>query len=334
MSRVRLFFTEVRMRLIGLAMVIALTVALGTAEAQSTTRTPRIGLLFTGSPPLRSVEAFRAGLRDLGYVEGRDITLEFRLAPEGDADQLPKLAADLVRLRVDVIVAQATAHAIAARRATSSIPIVFGAVSDPLGSGLVESLARPGANITGLSLQAPDVARKLMEILKETLPNVARVAALADPSGSIHSRSEMQTAAKLLRIDLQLLDVRDAKDLDGIFQVAKTGRAEAVVTIPSAFFATHRIRLAALALKNRVPAVSIETGFAEAGGLISYGPNIPDSHRRAATYVDKILKGAKPADLPVEQPTKFQLVVNLKTAKALGLTIPQSVLVRADEIIQ
>jgi ABC-type uncharacterized transport system substrate-binding protein len=235
---------------------------------------------------------------------------------------------------VDVIVAQATAHTVAAKQATSSIPIVFGAVSDPLGSGLVASLARPGANITGLSLQAPDVARKLMEVLKETLPNASRIAALADPSGSIHSRSEMEAAAKFLRIDLQLLDVRDAKDLDGIFQVAKTGRAEAVITVPSAFFATHRIRLADLALKNRVPAASIETGFAEAGGLISYGPNIPDSHRRAATYVDKILKGAKPTDLPVEQPTKFELVVNLKTARALGVTVPQSILVRADELIQ
>jgi putative ABC transport system substrate-binding protein len=173
-----------------------------------------------------------------------------------------------------------------------------------------------------------------MEILKEILPNASRVAALADPSGSVHSRSEVEAAAKVLRIDLQVLDVRDAKDLDGIFRVAKTGRAEAVITIPSAFFATHRIRVADLALKNRVPAVSIETGFAEAGGLVSYGPNIPDSHRRAATYVDKILKGAKPADLPVEQPTKFEMVINHRTAKALGLTIPQSLLLRADQVIE
>jgi putative ABC transport system substrate-binding protein len=324
------------MRLIGLAVVLALSLTLAplAAEAQGSGRTPRIGLLFTGSPPLRSVEAFRAGLRDLGYVEGRSIILEYRLAPEGRTDQLPDLAADLVRVGIDVIVAQATAHALAARRATSSIPIVFGAVSDPLGSGLVASLARPGANLTGLSLQAPDVARKLMELLKEALPNASRVAALGDPSGSVHSRSEVEAAAKLLRIDLQLLDVREPRDLDSAFQAAKLARVEAVITIPSAFFATHRVRVADLALKSRLPAVSIETGFAEAGGLMSYGPNIPDSHRRAATYVDKIIKGAKPADLPVEQPTKFELVINMKTAKALGLTIPQSILLRADQVIQ
>ena len=321
-------------RILGLAILIGVVVVPLMAEAQGSERIPRIGLLFTGSPPLRAVEAFRAGLRDLGYVEGRNIALEYRLAPEGSADQLPSLAADLVRLGVDVIVAQATPHTVAAKRATSSIPIVFGAVSVPLGSGLVASLARPGANITGLSLQAPDVARKLMELLKETLPNASRVAALADPSGSVQSRSEVESAARDLRVHLQLLDVREPKDLDGIFPAAKAARVNAVITIPSPFFATHRVRVAHLALKSRLPAVSIETGFPQAGGLMSYGPNIPDSHRRAATYVDRILKGAKPADLPVEQPTRFELVINLKTAKALGLTIPQSILARADVVIQ
>jgi putative ABC transport system substrate-binding protein len=307
------------------------------AEAQGSGRVPRVGVLFTGSPPpesVRGVEAFRAGLRDLGYVEGRNIALEYRWATEGRSDQLPALAADLVRLGVDVILAQTSPHALAARQATSTIPIVFGAVSDPVGSGLVANLARPGRNITGSSLMAPDVARKLMELLKEAVPNASRVAALRDPSGSVHSWTEVEAAAKVLGVRLEVLDVRDPKDLDRAFRAATAARAHAVITIPSPFFAAHRVRVAELALKTPLPAVSIETGFADAGGLMSYGPNIPDSFRRAATYVDKILRGAKPADLPVEQPTTFELVINLKTAKALGLTIPQSLLLRADEVIE
>ncbi len=307
-----------------------------TVGAQGSGRVPRIGLLFTGAPPpesSRSVEAFRAGLRALGYVEGQNITLEYRWETEGRSDRLPvSQAADLVRLGVDVSVAQTTPHALAARQLTSTIPIVFGASSDPVGSGLVASLAQPGRNVTGLSLLAPDVTRQLMELLTDAVPNVSRIVALAYASG-FRPRAELESTAKAMGVRLDVQEVRDPVDLDRVFQAATAARTQAVMTLPSHFFATHRARVAELALKNRLPAVSIETGFAEAGGLLSYGPNIPENFRRLATYVDKILKGAKPADLPVEQPSKFDLVVNLKTAKALGLTIPLAVLARADRVI-
>jgi putative tryptophan/tyrosine transport system substrate-binding protein len=310
-----------------------------TAEAQGGARVPRIGVLYTGSPPpesSRAVEALRRGLRDLGYVEGRNIALEYRWVPEGRPDHLSELAVELVRIPVDVIIAQTTSHTLAARRATSTIPIVMGAVSDPVGSGLVLALARPGGNVTGLSLLAPDVARKLLELLRDAVPNSSSVAALSDPDapGAVLSRSMVETAAKVLGVRLHVFDVRDSVDLDRAFRGATGARVRAVVTMPSPFFATHRARVAELALQSRLPAASIETGFAQAGGLLSYGPNIPDSHRRAAMYVDKILKGARPTDLPVEQPTKFELVINLKTAKALGLTIPPSLLQRADQVIE
>jgi putative ABC transport system substrate-binding protein len=321
-----------------LALALSLVAAPPFVEAQGTGRIPRIGLLYTGAPPpesSRAVEAFRRGLRELGYVEGRTVLLEYRWAAEGRSDQLPELAADLVRLGVDVIVAQARVHTQAAKRATSTIPIVFGALSDPVESGIVASLARPGGNVTGLSLQAPAVVGKLMELLKEAIPKASFVTALAraETPGAANRR-ELEAAATGLGVRLQLVEVRDAQDLDRAFQAATAARAHAVITMPSAFFATHRGRVAELALKHRLPAVSMETGFAEAGGLLSYGPNVPDSHRRAAIYVDRILKGAKPADLPVEQPTTFELVVSLKTTKALGLTLPPSVLTRADRIIQ
>ncbi len=320
-----------------LALTLSLLAAPVAAQVPQSGRVSRIGLLFTGSPPPesnRAVEALRRGLRDLGYVEGRTIQLEYRWAPEGGSDQLPGLAAELVRLGVDVIVAQTNVHTRAASQATSTIPIVFGAVSDPVESGLVAGLARPGGNVTGSSLLAPEVVRKLLEFLKEAVPDASRIAVLADPEGSVQSRKEAEAGAQVLGLRLHRLDVRDPRELDQAFQAAMAARAQAVITIPSSFFARHRGRVAELALKSRLPAVSIETGFAEAGGLLSYGPNIPDSFRRAALYVDKILKGAKPADLPVEQPTKFDLVLNLKTAKALGLTIPPSVLVRADRVIE
>jgi ABC-type uncharacterized transport system substrate-binding protein len=235
-----------------------------------------------------------------------------------------------------VIVAQTTAHAQAAKRATSTIPIVMGSVSDPVGSGLVESLARPGGNVTGSSLRAPELAAKLLDLLKEALPRASRITALGNPDnpGAVLSRSEVEAAAQVLGLKLDVVDVGEAKDLDRAFRASTAAHADAVIALPSPLFAVHRRRVAELALKNRLPAVSFETGFAEAGGLMSYGPNVPDMHRRAATYVDKILKGAKPADLPVEQPTKFEFVINLKTANALGLTFPPSVLARADEVIQ
>jgi putative ABC transport system substrate-binding protein len=305
------------------------------AEAQGAGRAPRIGVLFTGSPPpesVRGVEAFRRGLRELGYIEGQSIVLEYRFEAEGRPDRLADLAADLVRLGVDVIVAQTAAHTVAAKQATSTIPIVMGAVSDPVGARLVTSLARPGGNVTGSSLQAPQIAGKLLELLKETVPKASRVAAL-DPTSSVLSRREVEAAARGLGVQLHPVEVRDAGDLDRAFQAVGAAHVQAVVTIPSPFFAAQRARVAGLALRNRMPAASFETGFADAGGLLQYGPNVPESFRRAATYVDKILKGARPADLPVEQPTKFELVINAKTAKALGLTIPQSVLARADEVI-
>jgi ABC-type uncharacterized transport system substrate-binding protein len=321
-----------------LALVLSFVATPCVVEAQGPGRVPRVGLLYTGAPPpesSRAIEAFRRGLRELGYVEGRTILLEYRWAAEGRSDLLPGLAADLARLGVDVIVAQTGVHAEAARRATSTIPIVFGAVSDPVEYGLVASLARPGGNVTGSSLLAPAVAGKLMDLLKEAVPKASSVTALtyAQDRGTANRR-EVEAAAKHLGVQLQLLEVRDAKELDRAFLATTAARTHAVITLPSPFFANQRGRVAELALKHRLPAVSMETGFAEAGGLLSYGPNVPDLHRRAASYVDRILKGAKPADLPVEQPTSFELVVNLRTAKALGLTIPPAVLARADRVIQ
>jgi putative ABC transport system substrate-binding protein len=320
-----------------LALLLSVLAAPLAVGAQGSGRVPRIGLLFTGTPPpesSRSVEAFRSGLRELGYVEGQNIRLEYRWEPEGRSDRLPvSQAAELVRLGVDVIVAQTTLHALAARQLTSTTPIVFGASSDPVGSGLVASLAKPGRNVTGLSLLAPDVTGKLMELLKDTVPNVSRIVALGYASGFSH-RGELESAARTLGVRLEVHEVHDPTDLDRAFQAATAARAQAVLTLPSHFFATHRARVAELALKSRLPAGSIETGFAEAGGLLSYGPNIPENFRRLASYVDKILKGAKPADLPVEQPAKFELVLNLKTARALGLTIPPAVLARADRVIE
>jgi ABC-type uncharacterized transport system substrate-binding protein len=317
-------------------LILALVAASLAAKAQPAGKVPRVGLIYTGSPPHRGVEAFRTGLRDLGYVEGRDIVLEYRWAAENRLGDLPDLAIELVRLRVDVIVAQTTAHAQAAKRATSTIPIVMGSVSDPVGSGLVGSLARPGGNVTGSSLRAPELAAKLLDLLKEALPRASRITALGNPDnpGAVLSRREVEAAAQVLGLKLDVVDVGEAKDLDRAFRASTAAHADAVIALPSPLFAVHRRRVAELALKNRLPAVSFETGFAEAGGLMSYGPNVPDMHRRAATYVDKILKGAKPGDLPVEQPTKFDLVINQKTAKALGLTIPPAVLARADEIIE
>jgi putative ABC transport system substrate-binding protein len=313
--------------------VLATPLAVG---GQAGGRIPRIGLLFTGAPPPepnRAVEAFRRGLRDLGYIEGQNIRLEYRWDPEGRTDRPPvALATDLVRLGVDVIVAQTTPHALAAKQATSTIPIVFATSSDPVRSGLVASLARPGGNVTGLSVLAPEVNRKLMELLREMVPTASRIAALSYESGFIGREAE--SAANALGVRLQVVEVRDATDLGRAFQAAIAGRAQAVMTLPSHFFAMHRARVAELALKSRLPTVSIATGFAEAGGLLSYGPNVPDNFRRAAGYVDRILKGAKPADLPIEQPTKFDLIVNLRTAKALGLTLPSTVLARADEVIE
>jgi putative tryptophan/tyrosine transport system substrate-binding protein len=283
-------------------------------------------------------EAFLQGLRDLGYVEGRNVVMEYRFA-EGKLERYPALAAELVALKVDAIVAPITPAALAAKQATRTLPIVFITVGDPVTSGLVTSLARPGGNVTGLSNINAELVGKCLEQLKQAVPGVSRVAVLWQP-GFLDERTEKEmlkgadVAGRALGVRLQIVEARGPADLDRAFSDITKARARALTVLPANLFFTERRRLVDLAAKNRLPAVYPLREFVDDGGLMSYGANNADLFRRAATYVDKILKGAKPADLPVEQPTKFQLVINLKTARALGLTIPQSVLGRADEVIQ
>ena len=307
------------------------------SAAQQTAKVPRIGILTPGpiSERLLLFEAFRQGLRDLGYVEGQTVTLEFRSA-EGNFERLPDLAAELVRLKVDVIVAATTAASLAAKQATWTLPIVMAVTADPVGVGLVSSLARPGGNITGLDLLSVDLARKRLELLRETVPGLSRVAVLSSPTtpATALQMRETQVVAQALGVRLQALDVRGPNEFEGAFRAATRGRAGALLTLDDPFIFTHRTLILALVAKSRLPAMYGFREFAEAGGLMAYGTYLPALYRRAAVYVDKILKGAKPADLPVEQPTRFELVINLKTAKALGLTFPQSILIRADQVIQ
>jgi ABC-type uncharacterized transport system substrate-binding protein len=311
------------------------------AEAQQPTKIPRIGYLGATSPSTSSarIEAFRQGLRELGYVEGKNIVIEWR-HHEGKLDRLPALAAELVRLKVDIIVTVGPPAARAAKEATVTIPIVMMQIGDPVGSGFVASLARPGGNMTGLSSLAPELSGKRLELLKEIVPNLSRVAVFGtstDPDNA-QSLREVERAAKALKVKLQYLDIRDTKDpkeIETAFRAASKERAEAVLMMVSGPIANaHRTKILDLAVKNRLPVIYPTPATVEAGGLMSYGVNVDDLTRRAATYVDKILKGAKPADLPVEQPTKFELVVNLKTAKQIGLTIPPNVLARADRVIK
>jgi putative ABC transport system substrate-binding protein len=309
------------------------------AEAQQAAKVARIGYL-TGNltTGLHLHEAFRQGLRDLGYVEGRNVVIEYRSA-EGKYERLPALAAELVALKVDVIVVTSTPAALAAKQATRTIPIVLAWAGDPVGSGLVTSLARPGGNVTGLSVLAPELVGKRLELLKQAVPGVNRVAVLWHP-GDYAERTdkdmlkEADVAARALGVRLQFVEARGPEDFDRAFSDMTRARADAVTVQSTNVFFIERRRLVDLAAKNRLPAMYLTREFVDAGGLMAYGPNVADLFRRAATYVDKILKGAKPGDLPVEQPTKFELVINLRTAKALGLTIPQSLLGRADEIIQ
>jgi putative ABC transport system substrate-binding protein len=304
------------------------------ALAQPVRQMPRIGILAPGSPPRPTVEAFRQGLRDLGYVEGQTMALEIRW-DENKAERWPGLAAELVALRMDIIVAGHGGITEATRQATGTIPIVMVAAAYPVEAGLVASLARPGGNITGLSLMTPELNQKRLEMLKETVPSLSRVAVLWDASMAPTLQWEhFETAARVLGIQLQLLEVRSPNDLDGALAAARREGVQAMITAQQPFFSFHRGRVAALALQYRVPTMSADVGFAEVGGLMTYGTNIAGLWHRAATYVDKILKGAKPADLPVEQPTTFELVLNLKTAQALGLTFPPHLLVLADKIIQ
>jgi len=308
------------------------------AEAQQAAKIARIGYLTTNMAAGPVLEAFRQGLRDLGYVEGRNLVIEYRAA-EGKSERLPALAAELVALKVDVIVAPTTPAALAAKQATRTIPIVFSFAPDPVASGLVTSLARPGGNVTGLSVLGPELVGKRLELLTQAVPGVSRVAFLWQP-GALDERQgkdilkEAEVAARALGVRLQFVEARGPADFDSAFSEMTRARADALTVLTSVMFFNERRRLVDLAAKNRLPAVYPWRDSVDAGGLMSYGPNVADLFRRAATYVDKILKGAKPADLPVEQPTKFELVINPKAAKALGLTIPPSVLGRADEIIQ
>ena len=318
--------------------VLGVVVPLFAAEAQQAAKIARIGYLATnlaGNPRLH--EAVRQGLRDLGYVEGRNVVIEYRDA-EGKFERLPALAAELVALKVDVILAPSTLAALAAKQATRTLPIVFAAAADPVASGLVTSLARPGGNVTGSSFLAPELVGKCLELLTQAVPGVSRVAVLWEP-GAFGGRTEKDmlkgadVAARALGVRLQVVEARGPADIDRAFSDMTRARAGALTVLPSSMFISERRRLVDLVAKNRLPAVYGVREFVDVGGLMSYGANVADLFRRAATYVDKILKGAKPGDLPIEQPTKFELVINLKTAKALGLTIPQSLLLRADEVI-
>jgi putative tryptophan/tyrosine transport system substrate-binding protein len=309
------------------------------AEAQQAAKIARIGFLTANVGPNTHLrEAFLHGLSDLGYVEGRNLVIEYRDAA-GKFERLSALAIELVALKVDVIVAGGTAQALAAKHATSTLPIVFAQASDPVMDGLVASIARPGGNTTGLSNLAPELVGKCMEQLREAVPGVSRVAVLWQPGALGEStekdqRKGTEVAARALGVRLQFVEARGPTDFDRAFSEMVQARAGALTVLSSAMFSIERRRLVALAAKNRLPAVYPWKEFVDAGGLMSYGPSFPDLYRRAATYVDKILKGAKPADLPVEQPTKFELVINLKTAKALGLTIPQTVILQADQVIE
>jgi ABC-type uncharacterized transport system substrate-binding protein len=308
-------------------------------EAQQATKVARIGYLGTNraaNPNLH--EAFRQGLRDLGYVEGRNLVIEYRDA-EGKVERLPALAPELVALNVDVIVAPGTPQALAAKQATRTIPIVFTAAFDPVTDGLVTSLARPGANVTGLATLSPELAGKNLEQLKQAVPGVSRIAILWQPGG-MGERTEkdmlkgVEVTARALGVRPQFVEARGPADFDRAFSEMTTARAGTLTVVGSSMFVSERRRLVDLAAKHRLPAVYAQRAYVDVGGLMSYGPDVGDLFRRAATYVDKILKGANPGDLPVEQPTKFELIINLKTAKALGLTIPQALLQRADQVIE
>jgi ABC-type uncharacterized transport system substrate-binding protein len=308
------------------------------SEAQQPAKIARLGILGAGSAAGVRLEAFIQGLRDLGYVEGRNLVIEYR-NHEGKEERLPALAAELVALKVDVILAVSTLPALAAMKVTRTLPIVFAAAAEPVTSGLVTSLARPGGNVTGMSAVAPELVGKCLELLKQTVPGVTRGVILWQP-GAPDERTdkdmlkEAEVASRTLGVRLQAVKARRPEDFERAFSDVTKARAGALIVLTSVMFINERRRLVDLAAKNRLPTVYPQRDFVDVGGLMSYGPNGPDLFRRAATLVDKILKGAKPADLPVEQPTKFELVINLKTAKAIGLTVPQSRLARADQVIE
>ncbi|HSE89566.1 MAG TPA: ABC transporter substrate-binding protein [Candidatus Binatia bacterium] len=305
--------------------------------AQQPTKLPRIGYLSgaSSSTNVPRREVFRQGLRELGYVEGKNIVIEYRYG-EGKFDLLSVLAAELVRLKVEIILTAGPGPTRAAKAATSTIPIVMAQDSDPVADGFVASLARPGGNITGLSTFAPELGGKRLEILREVVPKLVSVGVLGNSNfpGNAPAMREMELAAKVFKVQLQYLDVRGPEDIGTAFRVASKGRADAVLTLTSAILSTQRAQIIELAVKNRLPAMYHNSQFVEAGGLMAYSANLTDLFHRSATYVDKILKGTKPADLPVQQPTKFEFIINLKAAKQIDLTIPPNVLARADKVIK
>jgi putative ABC transport system substrate-binding protein len=320
--------------------VLALCAALFTycvrADAQQLAKVPRIAFLLASSPGTDPrVEGFRQGLRELGYIEAKNIAIEWRYA-EGKEDLVSKLAAELVQLNVEIIVTDGTNVTHAARSATKTIPIVMASDADPVGNGFVASLARPGGNVTGLVNLIAGLSGKRLELLKEAIPGISRVGIVWNPENpsSVSGFKETQEAAQTLAMQLLSLEVRSADDFAGAIQAATKGRTRALTVVSDSLMFSNRRQLLELAIKNKLPSMHTQSLWVEAGALMSYGTHFPDLYRRAASYVDKILKGAKPADLPVEQPKKFELVFNLKTAKQIGLTIPSNVLARADKVIR
>jgi putative tryptophan/tyrosine transport system substrate-binding protein len=317
-------------------LLIGLVLASGhLAEAQQGKKIARIGFLTTGGAENPSTLYFRQALRELAYIEGKNVLVEYRYA-EGGSQQLSEFAEELVRLKVDVIVTSATEPSLIAQRATRTIPIVMGGGGDPVGAGLVDSLARPGGNITGVTSISSDLSGKRLELLKEAFPKMSPVAVLWLPTatGNKQQMKETEAAADSLRLPLQPAAVERPNDFESAFSAIIRGSARSLIVLSSPMFASHRSRIADLAAKSRLPAIYPDSNYVEAGGLMSYGPNLSEQYRRVVVYVDKILKGAKPADLPVERPMKFELVINLKTAKQIGLTIPPNVLARADKVIK
>ncbi len=319
------------------ALVVTLAMCGARAEAQQQPKIPRIGFLTNNSSTglAAADEAFRQGLRALGHVEGKSLVIEYRYG-EGKLGRLAEMAAELVRLKVDVIVTGGPTSTRTAKQATSTIPIVMATDPDPVANGFVASLARPGGNITGLATLSPELSGKRLELLKEILSKLSRVAVLGTSTtpGTAQELKEAELAAGAFGVKLQHLDVVSPKDIETAFRAASTGHADAVLVLNSAILLSQRTQLVDLAVKSRLPAIYNVPEFVEDGGLMSYGVSFIDLHRRAATYVDKILKGAKPADLPVEQPTKFDFVINLKAARQIGVTIPPNVLARADKVIK
>ena len=314
-------------------LILSLLAVPRAAAAQPAGKVWRIGYLIAGSGGIN--EAFRQGLRDLGYVEGQNLTLEYRHADD-QLERLADLAAELVRLPVDIFVIPGENAARAVQQATHTIPIVLAAGGDPVGSGLVASLARPGGNLTGLSLMGTELEGKRLELLKEAVPTASRVGVLFNPASirAVHQWRETERTAQSLGVQLHALEVRQADEVERAFATATSAGAAALIVLRSVVMETHRTQILQLAAQSRLPVMSDLREFVDDGGLMSYGPSVSEAWRRAATYVDKILKGARPADLPIEQPTKFELVLNRKTAQALGITFPPTLLLLADEVIQ